>query len=130
MAPNPAAGTYQGDHEYGPFLVTVRQFFTGQAATHDMQPVHSGVHTERFLCTVISTGQARVHALQSVQASASRRTRWGDAQLASPSSATYGHRYRHQKCLMTTESAARTIRVTAAVREISVKKRSILASAA
>src|SRR3990172_4434668 len=125
IVPKPTAGMYQGDHDSRPFLVTVRQFSTGQAATHDMHPVHSGVRTEVFLWTVISTGQAWVHALQSVQLSASRTTRCGEAQLTSPSRAPYGHRYRHQECLMTTESAARTIRVIAVVREMSAKKRSI-----
>src|SRR5512139_517003 len=95
-----------------------------------MQPVHSGVHTEGFSWTRISTGHPRVHARQSMHASRSRTTRCGDAKLTSPRSAPYGHRYRHQKFFTTTDSRTRTARVTAVVTLISVKKRSILASAA
>lgn len=87
IVPTPAAGTNQGDHKEWPLFVTVRQFFTGQAATHDMQPVHSGVHTDFFRWTVISTGQARVQLWQSVHAEASRTTRCGDSQLTNPRSA-------------------------------------------
>ena len=76
-----------GEREFLPLRVTPRQFSTGQEETHDMHPVHSGVHTEAFRCTVISTGQAFVHALQSMQTDSSRTTRWGDIQLTTPRSA-------------------------------------------
>src|SRR5574341_469656 len=122
----PTAGICQGDQEAFSLFVTVRQLSTGHAATHDMHPVHSGVQTEFLAWTAISTGQARVHALQSVQVALSRTTRCGDIQLTRPRSAPYGQRYRHQKFLMTTDSRTRTISVIAAVREMSVKKRSIL----
>src|SRR5512134_659651 len=96
-----------GDHDAFPFRVTVRHLSTGQADTHDMQPVHSGVHTEAFSCTRISTGQPRVHARQSMHDSRSLVTRWGDGKLNSPRSAPYGHRYRHQKFFTTTDSTTR-----------------------
>src|SRR5512139_984905 len=130
MVPSPTRGMSHGDQVAAPFRVTVRHPSTGQADTHVMQPVHSGVHTAGFSCTRISTGHPRVHALQSMQTSRSRTTRCGDAKLASPRSAPYGHRYRHQKFLTTTDRMTRTARVTAVVTLISVKKRSILASAA
>ena len=68
-----------GDQDAFPRRVTVRQSSTGHAATHDMQPVHSGVHTDGFSWTRISTGHARVHALQSMHAAASRTTRFAQA---------------------------------------------------
>ena len=81
-----------GDHDALPLRVTVRQSATGQVETQVMQPVHSGVHTDGFSWTRISTGQPRVHALQSMHSSGSRTTRCGEIQLASPSSAPYGQR--------------------------------------
>ena len=81
-----------GDQPAFPRRVTVRQSSTGHAATHDMHPMHSRVHTDGFSWTRISTGHARVHALQSMHAAPSRTTRWGEIQLTSPSNAPYGHR--------------------------------------
>src|SRR5204862_84314 len=69
----------------------------GHSATHCRQPVHSADTMLISRSTGRAEGQALAHLPQSMHSEVSRRMRNGLAREASPKSAPYGHRYRHQK---------------------------------
>jgi hypothetical protein len=60
---------------------------TGHAATHSMQPVHSGDAIESFTSTASRDGHAFVHFAQSMHLSRSRLIRVGDSHETMPWSA-------------------------------------------
>ena len=102
----------------------------GHTATHSKHPVHSA----DLIVSSLSTGndadgQAFAHFAQSMHADSFRRMRNGLNTDDNPSSAPYGHKYRHQKFCTNTDATASTPSTINPVVPMNRKKFSIFTSA-